>query len=237
MALDLVWRWRLGHVDGDPPTLGEGQGGGFANGPSGFVCADPIRQVATDHPPVTPIFQVDPSRIYVTGLSLGGSGTWHLACKYGDLEPKNLSSMDFVWICFNFVFALIWRHGLKLIFPIAVLSIIIFTWISEVASQCWVSTYGHPASGQYFAAVAPVSGVCAWPFGSWPRKGTRQTDHFDTLGLFKGLSWTMKTAHFLIDFWSESSRLIQFVFVLAPLHAQAPLGFASWHSVLMSDIL
>lgn len=49
--------------------------------------------------------KVDPSRIYVTGLSLGGSGTWHLACKYG----------------------------------------------------------------QYFAAVAPVSGVCAWPFGSWPR--------------------------------------------------------------------
>ena len=53
----------------------------------------------------------------------------------------------------------------------------------------------------------------------------------------EGLSWTMKTAHFLIDVWSESSRLIQFVFVLAPLHAQAPLGFASWHSVLMSDIL
>ena len=27
--------------------------------------------------------EVDPSRLYVTGLSLGASGSWHLALRYG----------------------------------------------------------------------------------------------------------------------------------------------------------
>ncbi|CAK9063122.1 unnamed protein product, partial [Durusdinium trenchii] len=50
---------------------------------------------------------VDPCRIYVTGLSLGASGSWHLALRYG----------------------------------------------------------------QYLAGLAPVSGVCHWPHGAWPKGG------------------------------------------------------------------
>ena len=33
--------------------------------------------------------KVDPKRIYVTGLSLGASGAWHLALRYGR-SPKNI---------------------------------------------------------------------------------------------------------------------------------------------------
>lgn len=52
--------------------------------------------------------KVDPSRLYVTGLSLGASGSWHLALRYG----------------------------------------------------------------QFLAGVAPVSGVCHWPHGAWPRSSS-----------------------------------------------------------------
>ena len=44
-----------------------------------------LPQLSVSHLIVQCYRQVDPSRIYVTGLSLGASGTWHLALRYGVL--------------------------------------------------------------------------------------------------------------------------------------------------------
>ena len=65
--------------------------------------------------------KVDPKRIYVTGLSLGASGTWNFALRYG-ASPAS--------------------HALSIL---------------------------SASRGQYLAGIAPVSGVCNWPFGAWPR--------------------------------------------------------------------
>ena len=47
--------------------------------PTGTWWSTQALQALLDH--VTATLPVDPSRVYLTGLSMGGYGTWHLACE------------------------------------------------------------------------------------------------------------------------------------------------------------
>lgn len=112
-----------------------------------------------------------------------GHGTWPASTVTWS-NPTTWVLMDFVWICWKFLCTCgnlkTWMFQQK--FPIAGPAIYCHVYVNQwvVADQCWVSTYSNPATGQYFAGVAPVSGVCAWPFGSWPRKGTRLVEIMPT---------------------------------------------------------
>jgi hypothetical protein len=124
VALDLVRGWHLGDVHRDLATPWKGQGAQMLwwfprimivtthKGANLLKWTSPLCQLAfwrTDshverwfllglHQIL--LAEVDPSRLYVTGLSLGASGSWHLALRYGAwVQVQTTSFSTMCWVC------------------------------------------------------------------------------------------------------------------------------------------
>lgn len=110
-------------------------------------------------------YQVDENRIYLTGLSMGGYGTWSLATKYpekfaaiapicGGGDPKNVSNMKTIpaWVF----------HGAKdSVVPLArseemvealryAEGFVTFTVYPEAGHDSWTETYNNKALYEWF---------------------------------------------------------------------------------------
>jgi predicted peptidase len=111
------------------------------------------------------LYRIDKTRIYLTGLSMGGNGTWRLAmaeptrfaaiapiCGWGDSTKVCILKDIPIW---NF-------HGARdLVVPIAKSQVLInaleacgadvtFTVYPDAGHDAWTATYDHPALYEWF---------------------------------------------------------------------------------------